>query len=113
MQPRGAVLAAHIATRIRELQAKRGVSVEALVHAASLSPSEIELLDAKSELITKDMLNRIAAVFDVHPAALCMNPEEDPLARLLEADRDLPKEQFQKLAVEMISKGFLHSKGAA
>ncbi|HRI68991.1 MAG TPA: helix-turn-helix transcriptional regulator [Polyangium sp.] len=109
----GSLLAAHIATRIRELQAKRGISEEALVEGANLSSTEIQLLKAKSALITRDMLNRIAAVFGVHPAVLCMDPEDDPLARLLEAQRDLPKDKFQKFAAELISKGFYHSKGLA
>ncbi len=109
----GSLLAAHIVTRIREIRTVRGISEEALVEGANLSSTEIQLLETKSALITRDMLNRIAAVFDVHPAALCMDPEQDPLARLLEAQRDLPKDQFQELAADLVSKGFYFSKGSA
>lgn len=112
-QSQGDKLATKVAARIREFCTARSISKEALVRAAKLSPTEIRLLDAESEDITRDMLNRIAAVFGVHPAVLCMDPDEHALAKLLEAQRDLPKDKFQKIAADLISKGFRHSKGVA
>lgn len=112
-QSPGAALAARVAARIRELCSARGISAEALVHEANLTPVEVELLDAESENMTRNMLERIAAVFDVHPAVLCMDPNEHAMARLLETQRDLPKDKFQSLAGELISRGFHRSKGSA
>jgi len=89
------------------------VSTETLIQAASLSAIEIQLLNAESENMTPYMLERIAAVFDVHPAALCMDPNEHAIAKLVETYRNLPMEKFQKLAGELVSKGFSQSKGAA
>ena len=71
------------------------------------------LLEAESEDMTRDMLNRIAAVFGVHPAVLCMSPDEHAFASVLEQYRDIPKDAFQKFAGELVSKGFHRSKGAA
>jgi len=112
-QSDGAILAAKVSARIREFRAARGISAEALTQAANLSPAELYLLEVESEDMTRDMLNRIAAVFGVHPAVLCMSPDEHAIATLLEAQRDLPKDAFQKLASELVSKGFGRSKGAA
>ena len=112
-QSDGAALAAKVSARIREFRAARGISAEALTQAANLSLAELYLLEVESEDMTRDMLNRIAAVFGVHPAVLCMSPDEHVIATLLEAQRDLPKDAFQKLAGELISKGFSRSKGAA
>lgn len=112
-QSNGAGIGAKVSARIRELSAARGLSDEALAKAAGLSPLEMTLLDEGSEGITRDMLDRIADVFGVHPAVLCMFPDEHPLASLLEKQRDLPQAEFQKLAAEMISKGLRASKGTA
>jgi transcriptional regulator with XRE-family HTH domain len=112
-QSPGAALAARVAARIREFCSARGISAEALTRAANLSPVEVALLDAESENMTRNMLERIAAVFEVHPAVLCMSPDEHAIAKLLEAQRDLPKDKFQKLAGELISKGFSRSQGSA
>jgi transcriptional regulator with XRE-family HTH domain len=112
-QSDGAIFAAKVSARIREFRAARGISVEALVQAANLSVAELHLLETESEDMTRDMLSRIAAVFGVHPAVLCMSPDEHVIATLLEAQRDLPKDAFQKLAGELVSKGFGRSKGAA
>jgi hypothetical protein len=112
-QSPGAMLAAKVSARIREFCVTRGISANALVHAANLSPMELQLLEAESEDMTRDMLERIAAVLGVHLAVLCMDPDEHALAKLLEAHRDLPKDKFQKLAGELVSRGFLRSKGAA
>ncbi len=112
-QSDGAILAAKVSARIREFRAVRGISAEALTHAANLSPAELYLLEGESEDMTRDMLERIAAVFGVHPAVLCMSPDENAVARLLELHRDLPKDAFQKLAGELVSKGFSQSKGVA
>jgi len=111
-QSPGAALAARVAARIREFCQARGISAEALADAANLSPTEVALLNAESENMTRPMLERIAAVFDVHPAVLCMSPDEHAMARMLEAHRDLPKDKFQKLAGELISKGFYRSQGS-
>ena len=113
MQSPGAVFAAKVAARIREFRTIRQISEEALVKAANLTPVEVELLNAESEDMTRNMLERIAAVFNVHPAVLCMDPNEHAIAKLLESQRDLPKDKFQKLAGELISKGFSQSKGLA
>ena len=107
------MLAAKVSARIREFCVTRGISANALIHAANLSPMERQLLEAESEDMTRDMLERIAAVLGVHPAVLCMDPNEHALAKLLEAQRDLPKDQFQKLAGELISKGFFRTEGSA
>lgn len=112
-QSPGAALAANVAARIREFRAVRGISEETLVQAAKLTPAEVTQLETESENMTRNMLERIAAVFDVHPAVLCMDPNEHAMASLLEAHRDLPKAQFQKLAAELISKGYGQSSGAA
>lgn len=112
-QSDASILAAKISARIREFCVARGISAEALVRGAKLSPTEIQLLEAESVDMTRNMLERIAAVFGVHLAVLCMDPDEDPLARMLEAQRDLPKDKFQKLAGELVSRGFLRSKGTA
>ncbi len=112
-QSPGALFAAKVAARIREFRTIREISEETLVKAANLSPVEVELLKAESEDMTRNMLERIAAVFNVHPAVLCMDPNEHAIAKLLESQRDLPKDKFQKLAGELISKGFSQSKGMA
>jgi len=112
-QSPGAVFAAKVAARIREFRSARGISEEALVQAANLSALEVQLLKAESEDMTPNMLERIAVVFDVHPAVLCMDPNEHVFARLLETQRDLPKDKFQKLAGELVSRGFYRSKGTA
>jgi len=112
-QSPGAVFAAKVAARIREFRAARGISEEDLVQAANLSALEVQLLDVESEDMTRNMLERIAAVFNVHPAVLCMAPDEHAIASLLEAQRDLPKDKFQKLAGELVARGFLRSKGTA
>jgi transcriptional regulator with XRE-family HTH domain len=112
-QSPGAVFAAKVAARIREFRDARGISKEALVQGAKLSAREVRLLEAESENMTPNMLERIAAVFHVHPAVLCMDPNEHAFAKLLETQRDLPKAQFQKLAAELVSKGFYRSRGAA
>ncbi len=109
----GELLAARIAARIREFRAARGISHETLTQRANLTPLEVALLNAESQEMTRGMLSRIAAVFDVHPAVLCMDPNEHAIAKLLESQRDLPKDKFQKLAGELISKGFSRSSGAA
>ncbi len=111
--PEAIPLGATVAARIREFRRVRGISEETLVRSAKLSPAEVQLLAAESEEMTRDMLERIAEVFDVHPAVLCMNPGEHAITNLLETDRDLPKESFQKLAGELISKGFYNSRGKA
>jgi len=108
-----AVLAAKVAARIREFRAARGISEDALAQAANLSALEVQLLEAESEDMTRNMLERIAAVFGVHPAVLCMSPDEHAIASLLEAQRDLPKDKFQALAGELVSRGFFRSKGVA
>src|SRR5689334_7340517 len=68
------ILAAKVSARIREFCVARGISADALVRAAKLSPTETQLLEAESEDMTRDMLERIAAVFGVHLAVLCMEP---------------------------------------
>ena len=110
-QSQGDKLASRVAARIREFCTARNISKDALVRAAKLSLTEVSLLEAESEDITRDMLERIAAVFDVHPAVLCLDPNEHALAKLLEAQRDLPKDKFQELAGELVSKGFFRSRG--
>lgn len=112
-QSDGAKLAAKVSARIREFRAARGISIEALVQAANLSSAELQLLEAESEDMTRDMLERIAAVFGVHPAVLCMSPNEDAVANFLEHYRDISKDEFQQLASELISKGFYRSKATA
>ncbi len=107
------MLAAKVSARIREFRAARGISAEVLTQGANLSRAELYLLETESEDMTRDMLNRIAGVFGVHPAVLCMSPDEHVIATLLEAQRDLPKDEFQKLAGELVSKGFGRSNGAA
>jgi transcriptional regulator with XRE-family HTH domain len=111
-QSDGAGVGAKVSARIREFSAARGLSAEALARAAGLSPTEIRMLEEGSDDITKEMVERIADVFGVHQAALCMFPGEHALANLLERHRDLPKDEFQKLAAELISKGFQRSKGS-
>jgi transcriptional regulator with XRE-family HTH domain len=112
-QSNEAGIGAKVSARIRELSAARGLSDEALAKAAGLSRLELKWLEDGSEDMTTDMLDRIAEVFGVHPAVLCMFPDEHALASLLEKLRDLPKDEFQKLAAELISKGFRGTKGAA
>lgn len=112
-QSPGAILAAKVSARIREFRAARGISKEALARGANLTPVEQQLLDAESEDMTRGMLERIAAVFGVHPAVLYMAPDEHAIASLLEAQRDLPKDKFQQLASELVSRGFYRSKGKA
>jgi transcriptional regulator with XRE-family HTH domain len=102
-----------VAARIREFSAARGLSDKALAKAAKLSRAEAKWLEDGSDEMTRDMLDRIADVFGVHPAVLCMFPDEHPFASLLEKQRDLPKAEFQKLAAELISKGLRASKGSA
>jgi transcriptional regulator with XRE-family HTH domain len=111
-QSPGAALAARVTARIREFCGVRGISAEALARSADLSPTEVALLEAASENMTRNMLERIAAVLEVHPAVLCMSPDEHAIATMLEAHRDLPKDKFQKLAGELISKGFYRSQGS-
>lgn len=115
MQPQspGAVLAARVAARIREFCSARGISAKALIRAAKLTPSEVALLNAESEDMTPYMLQRIAAVLNVHPAVFCMDPNEHAIANMLEAYRDMPKDKFQKLAGELVSRGFHRSRGSA
>jgi plasmid maintenance system antidote protein VapI len=112
-QSPGAALAARVCARIREFCAARGMSAKALIRAAKLTPTEVALLDAESEEITPYMLRRIAAVFNVHPAVLCMSSDEHAIASMLEAYRDMPKDKFQKLAGELVSRGFHRSRGSA
>jgi transcriptional regulator with XRE-family HTH domain len=112
-QSEGAELGAKVSARIREFRTARGISEEALAEAAKLSASEMRLLNEGSEEINTNMVNRIANALGVHSAVLYMFPDEHPLASLLEKFRDLPKDEFKKLAAEIIAKGFHHSKGSA
>jgi transcriptional regulator with XRE-family HTH domain len=112
-QPSVTVLAAKIAARIREFRVARGLSVDELAKAAALSSTELLIIQEGREEITTDLVERIAEVFNVHPAVLLMCPDEDPMAKLLEQYRDVPKAEFQKIAGELMSRGYRRSKGSA
>jgi transcriptional regulator with XRE-family HTH domain len=112
-QPSAAVLAAKLVARIHEFRVARRLSVEDLAKAADLSPSELITLQEAREDITTDLVDRIARVFNVHPAVLLMCPDEDPMAKLLEEYRDVPKAEFQQIAGELMSRGYRRSKGSA
>lgn len=112
-QSAGAKLAVHIAARIREFQDARGISADTLAQAANLSFEEVALLDTASEHMTTDMIDRIATVFGVHPAVLCLDPNEHAMAKFLEVERDLPRDEFQKHADELAWRGFFRSRGSA
>lgn len=108
-----AILAAKVAARIEEFRTARGLSVEQLAEAADLSSTELLILQEGREEITTDLVERVARVFGVHPAVLLMCPEEDPMAKLLEQYRDVPKAEFQRIAGELMSRGYRRSKGVA
>lgn len=112
-QPNVAALAAKVAARIDEFRRARGLSQEQLAQAAHLSTAEIALLQGGREEITTDLVERIAHVFNVHPAVLLMCPDEDPMAQLLEQYRDVPRLEFQRIAGELMSRGYRRSKGSA
>jgi len=112
-QPSVAVLAAKVAARIQEFRVARGLSVEQLAEAAHLSSTELMVIQEGREEITTELVERIARVFNVHPAVLLMCPDEDPMAKLLEQYRDVPKAEFQRIAGELMSRGYRRSKGSA
>jgi len=108
-----AVLAAKVAARIQEFRLARGLSIEQLAKAARLSSTELLIIQEGREDITTDLVERIAYVFDVHPAVLLMCPDEDPMAKLLEQHRDVTKAEFQRIAGELMSRGYRRSRGSA
>jgi transcriptional regulator with XRE-family HTH domain len=112
-QPSPAVLAANVAARINEFRVARGLSIDELAKAAALSSAEILVIQEGREEITTELVERIARVFNVHPAVLLMCPDEDPMAKLLEEYRDVPKAEFQRIAGELMSRGYRRSKGSA
>ena len=112
-QPSVAVLAAKVAARIREFRLARGLSIDQLAEAADLSSAELLIIQEGREEITTELVERIAGVFNVHPAVLLMCPDEDPMAKLLEQYRDVPKAEFQRIAGELMSRGYRRSKGSA
>ena len=112
-QPNVTVLAAKVAARIQDFRVARGLSVKQLAEAADLSSAEIMVIQEGREEITTELVERIARVFNVHPAVLLMCPDEDPMAKLLEQYRDVPKAEFQRIAGELMSRGYRRSKGSA
>jgi transcriptional regulator with XRE-family HTH domain len=112
-QPSPAVLATKVAARIREFRVARGLSIEELAKAAELSSAELVVIQEGREDITTELVERIARVFNIHPAVLLMCPDEDPMATLLEQYRDVPKAEFQRIAGELMSRGYRRSKGSA
>ncbi len=112
-QPNVAVVAAKVAARIEEFRVARGLSLDDLAEAAELSATEILILQEGREEITTDLVERVADVFKVHPAVLLMCPEDDPMAQLLEQYRDFPRDEFQRIAGELMSRGYRRSKGSA
>jgi transcriptional regulator with XRE-family HTH domain len=112
-QPSVTVLAAKVAARIQEFRIARGLSIEQLAQAADLSSAELLVIEEGREEFTTELVERIATVFGVHPAVLLMCPDEDPMAKLLEEYRDVPKAEFQRIAGELMSRGYRRSKGSA
>lgn len=113
VRPSPAVLATKVAARIHEFRVARGLSVEELAKAADLSSTELMVIQEGREEITTELVERVARVFNVHPAVLLMCPDEDPMAKLLEQYRDMPKTEFQRIAGELMSRGYRRSKGSA
>ena len=107
------VLAAKVVARIQEFRLARGLSIEQLAKAAELSSVELLIIQEGREEITTELVERIALVFNVHPAVLLMCPDEDPMAKLLEQYRDVPKAEFQRIAGELMSRGYRRSRGSA
>ncbi len=107
------VLAAKVVARIQEFCLARGLSIEQLAKAAELSSVELLIIQEGREEITTELVERIALVFNVHPAVLLMCPDEDPMAKLLEQYRDVPKAEFQRIAGELMSRGYRRSRGSA
>ena len=112
-EPSVTVLAAKVAARIQEFRIARGLSFEQLAKAAEMSSTEMETIQTGGAEITTELVERIARVFNVHPAVLLMCPDEDPMAKLLEQYRDVPKAEFQRIAGELMSRGYRRSKGSA
>lgn len=108
-----AVLAAKVAARIEEFRIARGLSVDELAAAAGLSPDEQVVIREGHEEITTELVERVARVFNVHPAVLVMCPDEDPLAKYLEQYRDVPKDEFQRIAMDIMVRGYRGTQGTA
>lgn len=108
-----AMLAAKIAARIEEFRAARGLSFAELTRAASMTSEEITTIREGRTEITTDLLTRIAKVLNVHPAVLLMCPDEDPMAQLLEQYRDLPRDEFQRIAADFVVRGYRGTRGSA
>ena len=112
-QPSLSEIAAKVVARIEEFRIARGLSFEELAKGAGMSSSEITLLQEAREELTTELVERIAYVFNVHPAVLLMCPDEDPMAQLLEQYRDLSKVEFQRIAGDLMSRGYRRSRGPA
>ncbi len=108
-----AMLAAKVAARIEEFRAARGLSFAELTRAAAMSSEEIAIIREGRVEITTDLVTRIAKVFNVHPAVLLMCPDEDPMAKLLEQYRDLPRDEFQRIASDFVARGYRGTRGSA
>ena len=108
-----AIFPAKVAARINEFRVARSLSIEQLTTAANLSPAEVIAIHENHEKVTLDLVERVANAFNVHPAVLLMCPDEDPIAQLLEPYRDLPREEFQRVAGELVSRGYQLSCGSA
>jgi transcriptional regulator with XRE-family HTH domain len=107
-----AEVTAKVVARIHEFRTARGLSVEQLAKAAKLSASEKLVIQGEHHVMTVDLLRRIARALKVHPAVLLVAPDE-PVAQLFEYLRDLPRDQIQRLAGELISRGIRRTDGAA
>jgi transcriptional regulator with XRE-family HTH domain len=99
-----AEVTAIVVARIHEFRTTRGLSVEQLAKAAKLSASEKLVIQGEADVMTVDLLRRIARALKVHPAILLM-ASDDPHAQLLEYLRELPRAQLQRLSGELISRG--------
>jgi len=107
------IFAGKVAARINEFCVARTLSMEQLAKAANLTAVEVRAIQEDHEKISIELLKRIARVFDVHPAVLLMCPTEDAIAQVLEPYRDLPKDDFQRIAGELVSRGYRRSGGSA
>jgi transcriptional regulator with XRE-family HTH domain len=112
-QTPGEILGAKVAARIREFRLARNMSVEELAAKSGLSVDEVKIAEEGREEMTVPTVKSIARAFGVHPAVLFMSPEDDPLAQMLEPQRAKPKDELQKLAGEIISRGWRASRGSA
>lgn len=112
-QAPGEALAVKVAARIREFRLARNMSVEELAAKSGLSIQEVTMAEEGREEMTVPVVKAIARAFDVHPAVLLMMPEDDPLAQMLEPHKDKNQEELQKIAIDLIARGWRNSRGSA